>query len=126
MSPRLLRTLAVLGSLPVIVFLVALVGWLLVVAVAVAFSGSSGSSMPKAPAGSATVLGFVAGAIAAGWAAALLLAVSPVHRIPFLPVALLAFLGGTLTALFPPLARPLLALGTNALSLIAALFAYKP
>ena len=120
---RILRTALVLLALPVIVLLLAFGVWMTVVATAVAFSGST--SMPSAPAGTGSVLGFISGAVAAGWLAALLLAVSPLQQIPSIPVVLAAATGGTVAALVPSLAKQLLAVGIQALQLLGPFLAYK-
>ena len=124
-SARLLRTAFVLLSLPVIVLLLALAVWITVVATAIAFSGSSSGLMPNAPAGTAPVLSFVAGAVAASWLVALSLAVSTLQRFPTIPVVAAAIVGGVVTALVPSLAKPLLAVVRESLSLLGPFLAYK-
>ena len=122
-SHRLVRSVLVLLALPAIVLLVSFVGYAAVIVVAVANSGGSG--MPKASSGLAPLIAFTAGAIAAGWLATLLMALSPMRNLLVLPALGSSLVGGLTAILVPSLAKGLLAVVPSALSLIAIIFAPK-
>ena len=123
-SSRLLRTTLVVVSLPVAAFLFALVAWMSVIVVAVAYSGSTG--MPKTPAFVDPLISFIAGAIAASWLAALLMAVSRMERLLIFPILVTGAAGGLISLIVPSVAKLLLSVAPMALAVVKYVFAYRP
>jgi len=122
-SSRLVRTLVVAASLPVIMLALAFVGWVAIVVIAVAHSGSS--SMPNGPFVPASVVAFGAGFIFFGWLVALISAASPIPRMPLLLVLGLGLIGGVVALLVPSLANALVSASSNATAMGFAWFLHR-